>query len=830
MSSRTFVDTPDDDTAYTTPSCGLTSAEVQQRIKDGHVNELPPTSGRTVGQIIRANVFTRINAILAVLLSIVLFTGSWINGAFGLLIIANSIIGIIQELRAKRTLDKLSIVGRARPLVIRDGKSAAEVDREDVVVDDLIQLGPGDQVVVDGIVRSARGLDVDESPLTGESVPVHKSVGDPVYSGTHVTSGAGTYQATKVGSNAYAAKLAAEASKFTLTDSELFRGINKILKVITWILIPVGALTIYTQLFRAGNDLNDALLGMVASLVPMIPEGLVLMTTIAFAIGVVRLGKRRVLVNELPAIEGLARVDIVCADKTGTLTENSMHLGEVLLLDDSSSRMPHIDMEEALEALAAVNGADERPNLTGVAIAEGLAERGIERPDWVLVDQVFFTSERKWAGASFDCGTWVLGAPDVLVSPGAQGADEADRLMQQGLRVLLLAQSDRAVSEIDVSVDTAHIRPVALVVLKQTIRPDAEETIRYFWEEDVEVKVISGDNAASVGAVGRELGIPGADHPTDARALPPAHLGEVSETGGATETSQGGLNPEFADAINAGAVFGRVTAEQKRTMVSALKDRGHVVAMTGDGVNDVLALKDANIGVAMGAGAPATRSVAQLVLLDNEFAVLPHVVAEGRRVIGNIERVANLFLTKTIYSVVLALAVGLIGYEYPFQPIHVTVTGWFTIGIPAFILSLAPNHERARPGFATRVFRLALPAGLVVGLFTFGFWLWVYPGAGGADSVVGPAATATLVVLIMTAFWVLAVVSRPYQWWKIALLATAISAYCIIFLVPPIATALQLYPLPMSLLVPALLTGITGASVIEMIWQWGRIRALRDPS
>lgn len=814
---------------------GLTSEQVRQRIGAGLVNHLPPTSGRSVVDIIRANVFTRINAILAVLLAIVLWTGSWVNGAFGLLIVANSIIGVVQDLRAKRTLDKLSIVGRARPMVIRDGRAAVDVDREEIVVDDLVALGAGDQIVVDGVARSVDGLDVDESPLTGESKAVHKKPGDPLYSGSHVVSGGGTQQALKVGAGAYAAQLAAEASKFTLTDSELLRGINKILRVITWILIPTGALVIWTQLFRSGLPLKESLLAMVASLVPMVPEGLVLMMSIAFAIGIVRLGKRRVLTNELPAIEGLARVDVVCVDKTGTLTENTMHLREVVglggadVLDDGAAAPAagaRTGEGRIREVLAALGRLEERPNATTLAINESLAAEGVGDPGWAAVDKAPFTSARKWAGATFAGeGTWVLGAPDILAADGSEAFARASELMAGGLRVLLLARATAphaAVSDITIGPsDPVDDHPgvldaVALVVLDQTLRPDARETLAYFERENVAVKVISGDNAASVGAVGRSLGLPGADRPIDARTLPDPGDG----TGEGAEA--------FADAVAEGTVFGRVTADQKRAMVRALQSRGHVVAMTGDGVNDVLALKDANIGVAMGAGAPATRSVAQLVLLDNRFAVMPHVVAEGRRVIGNIERVANLFLTKTIYSVFLALAVGIIGYAYPFEPIHVTITGWFTIGVPAFILSLAPNHERAKAGFASRVFRLALPSGLIVGLLTFGFWVAVYPGANAAPDVEGAASTATLIVLVITAFWVLAVVARPYEPWKLALLAVAGGAYVVIFLVRPISSLLHLHSVPADMGAAAVATGVVGAVLVEAIWQFNRRRAASD--
>lgn len=806
--------------SWKTPDSGLTQQQVQQRIELGHVNELPPTSGRSVWDIIRANVFTRINGILAVLFAVVLYTGSIVNGAFGLLIIANSIVGIIQELRAKRTLDKLSIVGRAKPMVIRDGEPAREIDRESVVLDDLIEVGPGDQIVVDGILRYASDVAVDESSLTGESDAVDKSVGDMVYSGSSVVVGSARYQATKVGKEAYAAKLAAEANKFTLTDSQLFRGINKILTYISWILIPVGALAIYTQLFVAGDDFNDALLGMVATLVPMVPEGLVLMTTIAFALGVVRLGRHRVLVNELPAIEGLARVDTVCVDKTGTLTENAMQLVEVdIVSGDGTSR------DEVDSALIDLCKLDDRPNATARALLDGLADAG----DVVKHEQTKtrpFTSANKWSALTYHGGaTWVFGAPDVLVDDSAVGMQKARELMEKGLRVLLLARTSVGADDLPGGAlrksGEVELEPVALVVLGQKVRSDAADTVAYFYEEGIEVKVISGDNDRSVGAVARELEMQGANNPVDASELP------ASRDDG-SEAKPTEIRNEFADIVESRQIFGRVTAENKRDMVHALQSRGHHVAMTGDGVNDVLALKAANLGVAMGDGAPATRSVAQLVLLDNRFAVMPMIVAEGRRVIGNIERVANLFLTKTIYSVVLALAVGLWGMDYPFEPIHVTITGWFTIGIPAFVLSLAPNWERARDGFVRRVLRLAIPAGITVGLLTFMFWLWVNPGVDASDVARGEASTATLIVLIVSAFWVLVVVARPYTWWKVLLLAVSAGAYLFIFSVRSVASVLNLYWVGQELLIPALIVGAIGAAIIEALWWWRQSRPLPE--
>ncbi|MBV8348010.1 MAG: HAD-IC family P-type ATPase, partial [Mycolicibacterium sp.] len=698
----------------TSVATGLTDAQVAQQVADGKANDVPTRAARSVADIVRANVFTRINAILGVLLLIVLVTESAINGLFGLLIIANSGVGIIQELRAKRTLDKLAIVGQAKPLVRRDG-GTRELPPGQVVLDDIIELGPGDQIVVDGDVIEETNLEVDESLLTGEADPIAKNRGDHVMSGSFVIAGTGAYRATRVGREAYAARLAEEATKFTLVKSELRTGINKILQFISYLLFPAGLLIIYTQLFTTHVGWRESVLRMVGALVPMVPEGLVLMTSIAFAVGVIRLGDRQCLVQELPAIEGLARVDVVCADKTGTLTENGMRLydtkplaGEDPRSKPSLDRDPDDDIGSVLASLAA---DDTRPNASIRAIAEAFDQP----PGWTATAVAPFKSATKWSGVSYQGhGNWVIGAPDVLLDPASDAAQQAEEIGARGLRVLLLAASDRPVDDPDAP---GKIAPTALVILEQRIRPDARDTLEYFASQAVSIKVISGDNAASVGAVASALGLQGGT--LDARRLP--------------------AEPDaLADAVDKYTTFGRVRPDQKRAMVHALQSRRHTVAMTGDGVNDVLALKDADIGVAMGAGSPAARAVAQIVLLDNKFATLPYVVAEGRRVIGNIERVSNLFLTKTVYSVLLALLVGIAGVgsqifhtaplPFPFQPIHVTIAAWFTIGIPAFVLSLAPNDERAQTGFVRRVMTAALPSGAVIGIATFACYLLAYRG------------------------------------------------------------------------------------------------------
>ncbi|QYB02449.1 HAD-IC family P-type ATPase [Rhodococcus sp. USK10] len=775
---------------------GLTAAQVAERVAAGKTNDVPDRASRSVRDIVRANVFTRINAILGVLLIIVLATGSIVDGMFGLLIIANSGIGIIQEVRAKRTLDKLAIVSQTKPVVRRDGLAVAMAPRE-VVLDDIIELGAGDQIVVDGVVVEAATLDIDESLLTGEADPVHKDVGQQVLSGSFVASGSGCYRATKVGSDAYAAKLADEASKFTLVHSELRSGIDKILKFITYLMIPAGLLIIYNQLFSSGESIRPALNGMVAALVPMVPEGLVLMTSIAFAVGVIRLGQRQCLVQELPAIEGLARVDVVCADKTGTLTENGMRLSELRCTDPS-------DAEPSRAALAAMAASDPRPNASVLAIAEAFPDA----PGWGdATAEAPFSSAKKWSGQSYGAhGNWVLGAPDVLLDTGSDMARQAEEVGSSGLRVLLLGSCDVPV---DHPAAPGAITPRALVILEQRVRPDARGTLEYFASQNVTVKVISGDNAVSVGAVAGSLGLPGGDRPVDARELP-ADRDALAET------------------LETATTFGRVRPDQKREMVGALQSRGHTVAMTGDGVNDVLALKDADIGVSMGSGSPATRAVAQIVLLDNKFATLPYVVGEGRRVIGNIERVSNLFLTKTVYSVLLAFLIGITGVlsqifhfepvPYPFLPRHVTIAAWFTIGIPAFILSLAPNNERARSGFVPRVMRLAVPSGVIIGVTTFISYLLVYAGPNQTETQKIQAGTSALITLIMIALWVLAVVARPYVWWKLVLIFGSVAGYLILFALPFTREFFKLDPTNVAATTSALVCGLVGVVLVEIGW------------
>ncbi|HWW09531.1 MAG TPA: HAD-IC family P-type ATPase [Candidatus Acidoferrales bacterium] len=757
-----------------TPLTGLTAGDVAARVGRGQTNASGERSSRTLGEILRANIFTRFNFILGTLLVAILAVGQIQDALFGIVLISNSLIGIVQEVRAKRTLDQLAVLNAPRARVIRDNVTT-DVAVEQVVLDDIVDVHTGDQIVTDGTVRTSAGMQVDESLLTGESEPVEKSAGGQVLSGSFVVSGSGRYQATAVGADAYARKLAAEARRFKLAHSELIAGISRILTYITWAIPPIAALLVFSQL-HAGGTWRDAVTGTVAGLVGMVPQGLVLLTSIAFGVAAVTLARRKVLVQQLPAVEGLARVDIVCFDKTGTLTDGTIAFDRVERLDDAAP------VEAALAALA----DDENRNTTLAAVAEAFPTP----VDWVRSQSVPFSSARKWSAANFGTnGTWVLGAPEmVLSSDRSRELGRAGDLAATGERVLVLARSD---AQLD-GEKLPPVRAVAFVLFAEQVRADAAETIAYFAQQGVAMKVISGDSPRTVSAVAARVGLPHADEPVDAREL-----------------------PDDADSLGAiveeRSVFGRVTPRQKQSMVTSLQARGHTVAMTGDGVNDALALKLADIGIAMGSGASATKSVAQLVLLDGRFASMPGVVAEGRRVTANIERVANVFITKTVWATLLALAVGIALWPYPFLPRDLTIIDTLTIGIPSFFLALAPNLRRYVPGFVGRVLRFTVPAGVVVAAATFAaFWL-----ARSRDLPLVQQRTGATLVALMLSLAVLVILALPLTWRRAVLVCLMIVSFVLLF---PFAAVRRFYALelPTDVLGATMLIGVAGIAVL--IW------------
>ncbi len=777
---------------------GLRAAEVAERRAAGQTNDVPNATSRTYAEIVRANIFTRFNALLGVLLVAIIAVGEYKDALFGIVLVLNAAIGIFQETRAKKTLDQLTLLSAPHSTVRRDG-AVVDITIDQIVLDDVIQLAPGDQISVDGEVLEAIGFDVDESLLTGEADAIAKHPGDEVLSGSFVASGSGLIRATKVGTDSYAYKLREDASRFTLVKSELRDGVNRIIQVVTWLMIPTAILLISAQVRFQNSEMaaasarervTDAVQSSVAGLVAMVPEGLVLLTSLAFALGVIRLGKKNVLTQELAAIEGLARVDVICLDKTGTLTEGDLTLDEVDHLGEPG---------ETAAALAALVAADPNPNASLRAVGVTYDQD----PGWSVQEVVPFSSARKWAATSFEGhGTYLLGAPDILVTAMAdQGAARTtlarvEHFANEGSRVLLLARSAAGVHDETLPTDIA---PEALLVLAEKIRDDAPETIAYFLAQHVAVKVISGDSPSTVGAVAARVGVPHADRPVDARTLPP-------------NDDLDGL----ADMLESHSVFGRVTPQQKRAMVHALQSRGHEVAMTGDGVNDTLALKDAEIGVAMGSGSPAARSVARFVLLDNSFAVFPSVVAEGRRVIANVERVANLFLTKTFYAMILSVAIGVFGLAFPFVPRHLTIISTLTIGAPAFFLALAPDAPRARPGFLSRVLRFAIPAGIVAATATF----TTYVVATTSDNVsLDQARTMATIVLFCVATWVLSILARPWNWWRIGLVATMVALFVLVFEVPAASRYFALEPPNRTVVLAGFGIAAVACAVLEIGWR-----------
>ncbi len=780
-----------------TPPGGLTKAEVDDRVAKGLTNDSGQATSRPLRQIVRANLLTPFNALLGGLAAAVLLTGAFGDALFGLVLVLNSLVGIVQEVRAKLTLDRLAVLAAPRASVVRDGVTE-EIPVEAVVRDDLLVLRTGDQVAADGVLGSGEALEIDESLLTGESEPVAKRPGDRVLSGSIVVAGSGRAEVTGVGAASFASQLTAEARRFTVTGSELVAGINRILRYVTVAILVTAPFLLVSQA-RATSDWRVAVRGAVAGLVGMVPEGLVLLTSIAFTAAAVTLARRRVLVRELPAVEGLARVDVVCLDKTGTLTDGQITFADLEPLDPDIAGLP-----EALGALAAGEGAN--------ATLLGLRAAFAAPSAWTTTATVPFSSARKWSGASFDGrGTWVLGAPEIVV-PGLVSSDgvsaRADELTQAGLRTLLVAHGPEPLAGPTLP---PGLRGAALLTFHERVRPDAAATIDYFRRQGVGLRVISGDNPATVSAVARRAGLPGADRLVDARTLP-RYDGVAADPG-----DPDALGP----AMEEGRVFGRVTPRQKRAMVGALQRQGHVVAMTGDGVNDVLALKDADIGVAMGSGAAATRAVAQLVLLDSEFSVLPGVVAEGRRVIANIERVANLFLTKNALSLVLSLAVAALRWPYPFLPRHLTLVSALAIGIPGFFLALGPSQERFHPGFVRRVLQFSLPAGAIEAAAV----LLAYGLARAEHVVPGQARTAATVVFVIASLWVLVIQARPMRRWKGALIAT-MAVLFVAALVVPAARRFYLLDRPdLEILAEAIALGAMSSVAIEGLWRLQRAPA-----
>lgn len=735
------------------PAEGLSPQEIKLRQSNGLSNIMPPSNTKSEGQIIKENVLTFFNLIFLVLALCLCLVGSFKNLMFLLVAVANTVVGSFQEIRAKRAVDKLTLVAAGTAKAIRSGQRVS-VRTDQLVRDDIVEFAAGDQICADAVVRDGQ-LQVNESLLTGEADAILKNPGDTLKSGSFVISGRARVQLTHVGSESYAAKLAAEARRnVRSTKSEMMLSLTKLITVVGIALIPLGIILFlrhFLSVFQ-GLPLRDSVESTVSALIGMIPEGLYLLTSVAIAASCLKLSRKRVLVQDMNCIETLAHVDVLCVDKTGTITEPTMEVTDVYPLN--SERFSYDDIEKIL---AAFYHGEEPDNETARAMGQQFAGE----TTWRAVKRMAFSSSTKWSGADFgENGRYVVGAPEFIMGDRYDSIrSEAEPWSERGCRVLLLAAYDTAFD--DGPLQSAHVAPIALVFLSNLLRPDAQETFRYFASQGVSVRVISGDNPITVAQVAARAGIENADRYVDATTL---------------STEQ-----DFEEAVKYYTVFGRVTPEQKRYLVRAFQKQGHTVAMTGDGVNDVLALKDANCGIAMASGSQAASQVAQIVLLNSQFSAMPAIVAEGRRVINNIQRAASLFLVKNIFSFALTLLLLFIDMPYPLLPIQLSLISTFTIGIPSFFLALEPNYARVEGKFMRNVIRRAMPGGLtnltivlLAGFFTSTFGL-------------SNEQLNTICVWVMSAVGLVTLyhVSAPFTRLRLAVLAAMTAAMLFSLLVIP---------------------------------------------
>ena len=690
---------------------GLTNEQVQERIAEGKVNANENPNTRTYKQIIRENTLTFFNFLNLVLLVLVLFVRSYKNSMFMGIILINTVIGIIQEVRAKKTIDKLAILTESKTVVLREGKKW-NISTEKLVIDDLIFLKTGDQVPAD--VKILEGsVEVNESLLTGESDNLVKNPGDELFSGSFVTSGEACCQVIHVGKDNYASQITSEAKEFKRHNSELRNSLNAILKVISIIIVPLGAMLFYKQYYIVGDTLKDSVVNMVAAVLGMIPEGLVLLTSVALTLGSMVLATKKTLVQELYCIETLARVDTLCLDKTGTITEGTMKVEDVQLYESGQdSGEKTIDTDAETEARSdsmedATSEADKQKlqemehimeNLMSVlhdqnATADALRKRFPAKSDLKLVHAIPFSSDRKYSGAVFEGkGTYLIGAAQFLFPEGNEELlAHCSTYAEEGFRILILAHSDE---ETESTKLPAGLEPVGLFLITDVIREEAPDTLAFFDSQGVDLKVISGDDPVTVSAIAKKAGLKNADHYIDATTITTPE--------------------EMQRAVAECSVFGRVTPQQKKQMVQALQAQKHTVAMTGDGVNDVLALKEADCSIAMAAGSDAAKNIANVVLLDSNFGAMPHIVNQGRRVVNNIRSAASMFLIKTIFSVLLSLITIFFGDAYPFEPIQMSLISACAVGIPTFLLTQENNYDKIDHTFLRHVFMNAFPAAVTI--------------------------------------------------------------------------------------------------------------------
>lgn len=735
---------------------GLTSEEVRERIDNGQTNHTDISTQKTVGQIVKSNLLTYFNLIFLILTVLLCIVGSFRNLTFLPVIIGNTVIGIFQELRAKKTLDKMSMLNAPHSIVVRDGEQQ-QIQSEELVKDDIIILSAGNQICADATVLSG-SISVNEALLTGESDEIKKKSGDGLMSGSFVVSGQCYAKLDKVGNESYISKLTAQAKAMGDGEqSEMIRYINKLVKWVGIIIIPVGIILFCQAYIMNGETFKKSVVSMVAAVLGMIPEGLYLLTTVALALSTIRLAKKQVLLHDMKSIETLARVDVLCVDKTGTITEPGMQVTELVI----SGRCGDAEMDKRAFAhlLADYSSVIEDNNATMEAIRAYVDKNEIEKGSRTLLKTQPFTSANKYSKVSFVEGDYMLGAPEFIMKDRYDEiSEEIEKYQSKGYRVLLMAESGNDSSGLEKSF--GGISPIGYIVLSNPIRENAESTFTYFKEQGVAIKVISGDNPATVSEVAKRAGIDGAENYVDASTL-------ASEK-------------DIAEAVDKYTVFGRVTPKQKQLIVRALQKQKHTVAMTGDGVNDILAMKDADCSIAMASGSEAAAQAAQTVLLDSDFGRMPYVVYEGRQVVNNIQRSASLFLVKNIFSLLMAIFSAVFAITYPLEPSQISLISMFTIGLPGFLLALEPNRNRIEGNFMANVMLKALPAGLTdvlsVGALVICGQVFNLPSE--------DIATAGTMLLAVVGFMIIIKISHPFNKMKYGVLLINIVGllFCGLFL------------------------------------------------
>lgn len=725
---------------------GLTAAEVNARIEAGKINIADDSFDRTTGKIIRDNLLTYFNLIFLVITVLLCIAGAFRDLTFLPIIIGNILIGIVQELRAKKTLDKMKILNAGHAVVIREGKRQ-KVTAEELVIDDLVWLSSGDAICADSVVVSGE-ITVNESMLTGEADGIVKKENEELLSGSFVVSGEGYARLTRVGNDSYISKLTNEAKALKKgEESEMIRSINMFVKVIGIIIIPMSVI-LFVQAFVFRNaSFRTSITSMVASIIGLIPEGLYLLTTLALAVSMMKLAKDKVLLHDMKSIESLARVDVLCVDKTGTITKPEMTVTEIVSCDDSMN-----------EVFADYVMSSIDNNATAVALKKYLNDNNVVNGKRTASKVFPFNSTVKYGAMAFNDDYYVLGAPEFIIKTGFNNLkDDISQYTTKGYRVIVLAKAESLTRD---GVIDGEILPLGFVVLANEIRDNAVETFTYFKEQGVAIKVISGDNPATVSEVARQAGIENAEKYVDASTL--------------TD------NLMISEAIAKYTVFGRVTPKQKQQFVKALKMQGHTVAMTGDGVNDILALKDADCSVAMASGSEATAQAAQIVLLDSDFSRMPEIVLEGRRVVNNVQRSASLFLVKNLFSLLLTIFSTVLMISYPLMPSQVSLISMFTIGIPGFLLALEPNKSRIKGHFLGNVLLKALPAGL-----TDFFAVSALVICGHVFNIPSTdIATASTLLIAVVGFMIMIKISHPFNKFKYGILALNIFGliFCGLFL------------------------------------------------